>query len=98
MTVSIFVGNLSFSTDESSLRKLFGKYGEVSSANVITDRETGRSRGFGFIEMEDEAAAREAITALDGVEHDGRNIKVNESQPKPQRSGGGGGGGQRRRY
>lgn len=84
MTVSIYVGNLSFSTDESSLRTLFSPFGEVVSANVISDRETGRSRGFGFVEM-DEAAARSAISSLDGSEHEGRNLKVNEAQKRTRR-------------
>ena len=88
MTVSIYVGNLSFSTDQNDLETLFSNYGEVSSANVISDRETGRSRGFGFVEMADESAARAAISALNGSEHNGRSLKVNESQPKPQRNQG----------
>ena len=88
MAVSIYVGNLSFSTDERALQTLFSNYGEVVSANVITDRETGRSRGFGFVEMANEADAQAAIAALNGAECDGRNLKVNESQPKPQRSQG----------
>jgi len=85
MTISIYVGNLSFSTDQEDLRALFSNYGNVLSANVISDRETGQSRGFGFVEMEDESAARAAISALNGTACDGRNLKVNESQPKPQR-------------
>lgn len=89
MAVSIYVGNLSFSTNERTLQELFGNYGEVISANVISDRETGRSRGFGFVEMADEASAREAISALNGAECDGRNLKVNESQPREQRPQGG---------
>ncbi|MDR2946985.1 MAG: RNA-binding protein [Candidatus Adiutrix sp.] len=81
MTVSIYVGNLAFSADGSSLSTLFSQYGEVISANVISDRETGRSRGFGFVEME-AADARKAIAALDGVEHEGRRLKVNEAQKR----------------
>ena len=84
MSVSIYVGNLAFSTDESSLRSLFGQFGEVTSANVITDRETGRSRGFGFVEM-DSDAARSAISSLDGTEHEGRKLKVNEAQKRATR-------------
>lgn len=84
MSVSIYVGNLSFSTDQSSLRSLFGEFGEVLSANVISDRETGRSRGFGFVEMEADAA-RAAISSLDGREHDGRKLKVNEAQKRAMR-------------
>ena len=82
MAVSIYVGNLSFSTNQDSLMALFSTYGEVVSANVISDRETGRSRGFGFVEMESPADARKAIEALDGTEHDGRRLKVNEAQKK----------------
>ena len=89
MAVSIYVGNLSFSTDQSDLQTLFSQYGEVISANVIMDRETGRSRGFGFVEMADKGQAEAAIAALNGQDCNGRNIKVNESQPKPQRSQGG---------
>ena len=98
MTVSIYVGNLPFSTDPSDLQTLFGNYGEVISANVISDKETGRSRGFGFVEMANEADANTAISALDGSDYSGRNLKVNISQPKPQgqgRQGHGGGGGRR---
>lgn len=84
MTVSIYVGNLAFSTDQEDLKTLFGNYGTVISANVISDRETGQSRGFGFVEMEDASAAQAAIAALNGTECSGRNLKVNESQPKPQ--------------
>lgn len=84
MTVSIYVGNLAFSTDQADLKTLFGNYGTVISANVISDRETGQSRGFGFVEMEDASAAQAAISALNGAEYSGRNLKVNESQPKPQ--------------
>ena len=94
MTVSIYVGNLAFSTETSDLHTLFGNYGEVISANVISDRETGQSRGFGFVEMASESAANTAISALNGSECDGRNLKVNVSQPKPQRNQGFGG----RRY
>lgn len=84
MTVSIYVGNLPFSANQSSLRSIFEQYGEVISANVISDRETGRSRGFGFVEM-DAADARSAISSLDGSEHDGRKLKVNEAQKRQMR-------------
>lgn len=94
MAVSIYVGNLSFSTSQADLQALFANYGEVISANVISDRDTGQSRGFGFVEMADEAAARTAISALNGSECNGRSLKVNVSQPKPQKNQGYGG----RRY
>lgn len=84
MSVSIYVGNLAFSVNDSSLASIFSSYGEVLSANVISDRETGRSRGFGFVEMEADAA-RAAISALDGKEYDGRRLKVNEAQKRAQR-------------
>ncbi|MDG1754177.1 MAG: RNA-binding protein [Rhodothermales bacterium] len=89
---NIFVGNLPWRTDDQELENLFSQYGEVLSAKVISDRETGRSRGFGFVEMEDDAAL-EAIENLNGQEMDGREIRVNEANDRPQRSGGGGGGG-----
>ena len=89
---NIFVGNLPWRTDVQELENLFSQYGEVLSAKVISDRETGRSRGFGFVEMEDDAAL-EAIENLNGQEMDGREIRVNEANDRPQRSGGGGGGG-----
>ncbi len=81
--MNIYVGNLPFSTSEEDLRELFTEFGEVLSAKVIKDRETGRSRGFGFIEMSDNAA-RTAISELDGSEYDGNDIRVNESKPKKQ--------------
>lgn len=79
--MNIYVSNLNFRTRGESLQTLFGEYGEVSSANIITDRETGRSRGFGFVEMPDESAARNAINALNGFELDERAINVNEARP-----------------
>ena len=96
MATKLYVGNLSFQTEERDLRDLFSQHGEVVSLNIITDRETGRSRGFGFVEMADSEAARNAESALDGVELDGRQLKVNEA--KPRNTGGGGGGGFNRRY
>jgi len=84
MTTSIYVGNLSYQTDPSSLRDLFSNYGEVVSANVISDRETGRSRGFGFVEMKAEDA-QAAISGLNGAEHEGRKLRVNEAQKRAQR-------------
>lgn len=90
MSKKLYVGNLSFSSTEEDVRDHFAPYGEVISVNLITDRETGRLRGFGFVEMDDEGA-NAAIAALDGKELAGRTLKVNEAQEKP-RSGGGGGG------
>jgi RNA recognition motif-containing protein len=91
----IYVGNLSFKTTEDALRDAFAQFGEVTNATVISDRETGRSRGFGFIEMEDQAQANAAIEAMNGQELDGRTLTVNEARPREERprSGGGGGGG-----
>ncbi|HAU38191.1 MAG TPA: RNA-binding protein, partial [Phycisphaerales bacterium] len=82
MSKNIYVGNLSFDTSTQDLQELFGQYGEVVSANIITDRETGRSRGFGFVEMADNAAADAAINALNGKEFSGRNLTVNEAKPR----------------
>ena len=90
---NIFVGNLSFSSTEETVRGLFERYGSVTSARIMTDRETGRSRGFGFVEMENEQEADQAIQALNGMTLDGRAINVNEARPKPDRGFGGGGGG-----
>ena len=95
----LYVGNLSFRTTGDELRTTFSRFGEVVSAEVLSDRETGRSRGFGFVEMADEGA-REAIEALDGSDLGGRRIVVNESRPmspRPPRQGQGGGGGNRYR-
>ena len=88
---NIFVGNLDFGATESSVRSLFEPYGQVDRVNVVTDRETGRSRGFAFVEMTDAAEAERAIAALNGMQLDGRALNVNEARPKP--AGGGGGGG-----
>ena len=88
--MNIYVSNLNFRPRGESLQTLFGEYGEVSSANIITDRETGRSRGFSFVEMPDESAARNAINALNGFELDERAINVNEARPKTERSDRGG--------
>ena len=94
----IYVGNLSYATTSSDLEQLFTAHGQVQSAEVISDRETGRSKGFGFVEMGSDEEAQAAIAALNGVEHDGRNLTVNEAKPKEDRPrgggyGGGGGGG-----
>ena len=82
---NIFVGNLDFHATEESLRSLFERYGVVNSARIMTDRETGRSRGFAFVEMANEAEADQAINALNGYTLDGRALNVNEARPKPER-------------
>jgi RNA recognition motif-containing protein len=88
--VNIYVGNLSFDTDDAALRAAFEAFGEVTSAQVITDRDTGRSRGFGFVEMPSDDEAKAAISGLDGTDLDGRALKVNPARPRGDRSGGGG--------
>ena len=97
MSSKLYVGNLSFNSTEDDLRELFGRHGTVDSVAVITDRETGRPRGFAFVEMSESSAAQDAIRALDGNDFAGRNIKVNEAQDR-RGGGGGGGGGRRDRY
>jgi len=92
MAKKIYVGNLPWSTTSASLEALFSAHGTVSSAEVISDRETGRSRGFGFVEMDSDDACQRAIQALNGTEVDGRAITVNEARERAPRSGGGGGG------
>ena len=94
MGTKLYVGNLSFNTSNQDLNELFGTIGTVESANVIEDRETGRSRGFGFVEMSNKEDGERAIAELNGKELDGRELKVNEAKPQ-ERSGGGGGGGGR---
>jgi cold-inducible RNA-binding protein len=89
----LYVGNLSYSVTSSSLEEMFSQFGEVRSAQVIQDRDTGRSKGFGFVEMSNDNAALEAIQALNEKEHDGRSLTVNEARPREERSGGGGYGG-----
>jgi len=84
MTMSMYVGNLPFSADQSSLKSLFAPFGEVLSAKVMSDRESGRSRGFGFVEMES-SDARKAISSLDGTDFDGRKLRINEAEKRPQR-------------
>ncbi len=93
MSKKLFVGGLSWGTNDDGLRQAFSKFGEVSEAKVITDRETGRSRGFGFITFVSDQDATSAMSEMDGKELDGRTIKVNEAQERAPRSGGGGGGG-----
>jgi cold-inducible RNA-binding protein len=91
----LYVGNLSYSVNSSELEQLFGQYGTVQSAQVIQDRETGRSKGFGFVEMSTDAEAQAAIQGLNEHEHNGRPLAVNEARPREERGGGGGGGGGR---
>jgi cold-inducible RNA-binding protein len=93
MGKKLFVGNLSFSIGETELKQLFEQKGGVESATVMRDAETGRSRGFGFVEMSTEEAAQKAIKELNEFSVDGRNLTVNEARPKPERHGGGGFGG-----
>ena len=91
--MNIYVSNLSFNVQDEDLREFFAPYGEVVSSKIINDRETGKSRGFGFVEMSDEAASKKAITELDGATVEGREIKVMEAKPKenkPNRSNSGG--------
>ena len=90
MTQKMYVGNLSFQTTEGDLDNLFAQAGEVESVRIITDRDTGRSRGFGFVEMSDENAAK-AVAQFNGTELDGRELTVNEAKPQVKRDGGGGG-------
>jgi len=97
---NLFVGNMSFQTTEGELQALFEQYGEVTRVQVMTDRDTGRARGFAFVEMANDEDAAKAIAALNGKEFGGRQLNVNEARPKPERGsggfrGGGGGGGGR---
>lgn len=87
---NIFVGNLSYSATETSIRSLFEAYGTVDRVNLITDRDTGQAKGFGFVEMTSNSDADRAIAELNGREVDGRALNVNEARPKPERSSGGG--------
>jgi cold-inducible RNA-binding protein len=89
---NIFVGNLSFGATEDAVRSLFETYGTVDRVNVVTDRDTGRARGFGFVEMSNDAEGEKAIAGLNGRELDGRALNINEARPKEERAGGGGGG------
>ncbi len=91
MSTKLYVGNLSFNSNEQDLEDTFGEIGTVESVNIIEDRDTGRSRGFGFVEMSSAEEAQKAIAELDGKEIDGRNLKVNEAKPRENRGGGGGG-------
>ncbi len=95
MGKKLYVGNLSYGVTSSELEQLFAQYGTVQSAQVIQDRETGRSKGFGFVEMSSDAEAQAAIQGLNEQEHNGRPLAVNEARPREDRGGGGGGGGGR---
>lgn len=91
MGKKLYVGNLSYSMDSSGLEQLFSQHGKVESAEVIADRDTGRSRGFGFVEMGSDQEAQAAIAALNGQQHEGRTLTVNEAKPREDRGGGRGG-------
>lgn len=91
--MKIYVGNLPYSTNDDELRSMFEEFGEVASASIAMDRETGRARGFGFVEMNDDSQARAAMEGLNGKNIGGRDLTVNEARPKPSGFGGGGGGG-----
>ena len=94
----LYVGGLPYEITDDRLQEIFSAHGTVESARVITDRETGRSRGFGFVEMSSQEEAQQAIDKLNGTDLEGRSLTVNEAKPKEQRSGGGGGGGGRDRW
>lgn len=98
MGKKLYVGNLSYGVDSSALEQLFSEFGTVTSAQIISDRETGRSKGFGFVEMGSDSEAQAAIAAMNGKQHDGRALTVNEARPREDRPGGGGGGGGRGGY
>jgi RNA recognition motif-containing protein len=95
LSKKLYIGNIPFTATEDELRALFEQHGSVASVNVITDRETGRPRGFAFVEMDDASAAEEAMRALDGSDLGGRSLRVNEAQDRRGGGGGGGGGGRR---
>lgn len=91
MSMKLYVGNLAYSVDNNSLEDMFSGFGQVSSAQVITDRDTGRSKGFGFVEFSDAQAAKTAIDEMNGKDVGGRSLTVNEARPREDRGGGGGG-------
>ncbi len=93
MGKKLYCGNLTYGVSSSDLEQLFGEFGTVESAEVISDRDTGRSKGFGFVEMSSDSEAQAAAAALNGREHEGRALTVNEARPREERRGGGGGGG-----
>ncbi|WP_407673471.1 RNA recognition motif domain-containing protein [Paludisphaera rhizosphaerae] len=95
MAKRLYVGNLKYTVTSEQLQEIFEQFGAVSSAQVLSDRETGRSRGFGFVEMPNDDEAQNAIESLDGQDHDGRRLTVNEARPRTPGGGGGGGGGYR---
>jgi RNA recognition motif-containing protein len=90
---NIYVGNLSFGATEDAVRSLFAAHGTVERVNIVTDRDSGQPRGFGFVEMTNDGEGEKAIAALNGTDLDGRTLNINEAKPKTERSGGGGGGG-----
>ena len=92
---NIFVGNLSFTATEDGVRSMFEAYGTVDRVSIVTDRDTGQPKGFGFVAMTNDAEAEKAISELNGTELNGRALTINEARPKTERSGGGGGGGRR---
>jgi RNA recognition motif-containing protein len=94
--MNIYVGNLSFDTTEDQLRQAFEEFGEVSRVNIITDKFTGKARGFGFVEMPDKDSATSAIEGMNGRDFNGRTLNVNEARPREDRGGGGGRGGYRK--
>jgi RNA recognition motif-containing protein len=93
MGKKLYVGNLSYTVDSSALQELFTPHGTVESAEIISDRDTGRSKGFGFVQMANDSEAAAAIAALNGQQHEGRALTVNEARPREERPRGGGGGG-----
>jgi RNA recognition motif-containing protein len=93
MALKMYVGNLTYGVTDATLEQMFSEFGSVRSAQVVMDRDTGRSKGFGFVEMSSDDEARAAMTAMNGREVDGRTLTVNEARPKEARTGGGGGGG-----
>ena len=92
MGKKLYVGNLSYSTTSTDLEKMFAPFGKVDSATVVEDRDSGRSKGFGFVEMSSDAEAQAAMSALNGTQTEGRTLKVNEARPREERGGGGRGG------
>lgn len=98
MSKKLYVGNLSYNTSDHDLENIFSQFGDVASAKVITDRDSGRSKGFAFVEMTSAESASEAISNLDGTDQDGRTIKVNEAKPQESRGGNRGGGFRNSRY